>query len=133
MHTEERHPRPFKIVVGTTLGLTPQMGWNDWYSYYEHPTDKDVREAADAMIASGMADYGYQFVDIDDAWARRPGSTDAQIGEPTRDTNGNILPNSRFPSMSELTSYIHSLGLKAGIYSGPGPLTCARFEGILSA
>jgi alpha-galactosidase len=120
--------RPFKIVVGATLGLTPQMGWNDWYSYYEHPTDKDVREAADAMIASGMADYGYQFVDIDDAWARRPGSTDAQIGEPTRDTNGKILPNGRFPSMSELTSYIHSLGLKAGIYSGPGPLTCARFE-----
>jgi alpha-galactosidase len=120
--------RPFKIVVGATLGLTPQMGWNDWYSYYEHPTEKDVREAADAMIASGMADYGYQFVDIDDAWARKPRSTDAQLAEPTRDTNGNILPNGRFPSMSELTSYIHSLGLKAGIYSSPGPLTCAKFE-----
>ncbi len=120
--------RPFKIVVGATLGLTPQMGWNDWYSYYEHPTDKDVREAADAMISSGMADYGYQFVDIDDAWARKPGSSDAQLAEPTRDTDGNILPNGRFPGMSELTSYIHSLGLKAGIYSGPGPLTCAKFE-----
>jgi alpha-galactosidase len=120
--------RPFKIVVGATLGLTPQMGWNDWYSYYEHPTDKDVREAADAMIASGMADYGYQFVDIDDAWARRPGPADSQSADPTRDTDGNILPNDRFPNMSELTSYIHTLGLKAGIYSSPGPLTCARFE-----
>ena len=119
---------PFKIVVGHTLGLTPQMGWNDWYSYYVHPTDADVRQAADAMIASGMADYGYQFVDIDDAWERKPGSTDAQLEGPVRDSNGNILSNSRFPSMHDLTDYIHSRGLKAGIYSGPGPLTCARFE-----
>ena len=120
--------RTFKIMVGDKLGLTPQMGWNGWYTLYDHPTDSDIRKAADAMIASGMADYGYQFVDIDDAWARKPGSTDAELGGQVRDEAGNILPNVRFPSMPSLTQYIHSLGLKAGIYSGPGPLTCAKFE-----
>ncbi len=121
--------RPFRIIVGNTIGLTPQMGWNDWYSYYEHISDRDVRAAAAAMISSGMADYGYQFVDIDDCWARKPGSDDPALNGPARDAQGNILPNSRFPDMSALTAYIHSLGLKAGIYSSPGPLTCAGFEG----
>ncbi|HEX4031020.1 MAG TPA: putative Ig domain-containing protein [Terracidiphilus sp.] len=120
--------RPFKVVVGDTIGLTPQMGWNDWYTFYAHPTDSLVRKAADAMVASGMADFGYQYVDMDDAWERKPGSTDEQLGGPPRDANGNILPNAYFPNMPSLTAYIHSLGLKAGIYSGPGPLTCARFE-----
>jgi alpha-galactosidase len=120
--------RPFKIVVGGTIGLTPQMGWNDWYTFYAHPTDSLIRKSADAMVASGMADFGYQYVDMDDAWERKPGSTDEQLGGPPRDANGNILPNAHFPDMPALTAYIHSLGLKAGIYSGPGPLTCARFE-----
>lgn len=121
--------RRFRIVVGDNIGLTPQMGWNDWYTYYDHITDRDVRAAADAMIASGMADYGYQFVDIDDCWARKPGSDNKDLMGPARDSHGNILPNERFPDMSALTGYIHSLGLKAGIYSSPGPLTCAHFEG----
>jgi alpha-galactosidase len=120
--------RSFKIVVGDTIGLTPQMGWNDWYSYYEHVTEDDIRTAAAAMISSGMADYGYQFVDIDDCWARKPSSNDPAINGTPRDPEGNILPNDRFPDMPALTAYIHSLGLKAGIYSGPGPLTCAHFE-----
>ena len=58
--------RSFKIVVGNQLGLTPQMGWNGWYTLYARPTDTDVRKATDAMLASGMADYGYQFVNLDD-------------------------------------------------------------------
>ena len=72
--------RSFEIVVGDQLGLTPQMGWNGWYTLYERPTDSDIRRAADAMVASGMAEYGYQFVDIDDGWARKPGSSDATFG-----------------------------------------------------
>ncbi|MGD0910874.1 MAG: putative Ig domain-containing protein [Terracidiphilus sp.] len=120
--------RPLKIVVGDTIGLTPQMGWNDWYSYYEHITDSDIRTAASAMISSGMADFGYQYVDIDDCWARKPGSNDPALMGPTRDAQGNIVPNSRFPDMAALTNYIHSLGLKAGIYSGPGPLTCGGYQ-----
>jgi alpha-galactosidase len=121
--------RPLKIVVGDRIGLTPQMGWNDWYTHYEHITGRDVRDAASAMIASGMADFGYQYVDIDDCWARKPASNDPALKGPARDAQGNILPNERFPDMRALTSYIHSLGLKAGIYTSPGPLTCAGFEG----
>jgi alpha-galactosidase len=123
--------RPFKIVVGDTIGLTPQMGWNDWYTFYEHPTDAVVRKSADAMIASGMADYGYQYIDIDDAWQRKPGARDAATGEPVRDKVGAILPTAHFPDMFALTAYIHSLGLKAGIYTSPGPQTCAGREGSL--
>jgi alpha-galactosidase len=121
--------RQFRIVVGDEIGLTPQMGWNDWYSYTRHITDKVVRAAAAAMISSRMADYGYQYVDIDDCWDRQPASDDPDLKGPTRDAQGNLLPNGRFPDMRALTDYIHSLGLKTGIYSSPGPLTCARFEG----
>ena len=128
-NSQGKTSRSFKIVVGDALGLTPQMGWNDWYTHYDHVSESDIRKAADAMIASGMADYGYQFVDIDDAWQRRPNSTDAAIGMPVRDARGNILPNSRFSDMPGLTAYIHSLGLKAGIYTSPGPTTCAGMEG----
>ena len=119
--------RPLKIVVGDTIGLAPQMGWNDWYTYYDHITERDVRAAAAAMIRSGMADYGYQYVDIDNCWARKPDSDDPALRGPARDAKGEILPNARFPDMRALTAYIHSLGLKAGIYSSPGPLTCAGF------
>jgi len=120
--------RPFKIVAGDTLGLTPQMGWNDWYTHYEHPSDSVIRKAADAMIASGMADYGYQYVDIDDAWERKPASPDPALAGPVRDAQGNILPNRNFPDMAALTGYIHALGLKTGIYTSPGPVTCGKFE-----
>lgn len=121
--------RPIKIAVGDNIGLTPQMGWNDWYTYYDHITDRDVRVSASAMVTSGMADFGYQYVDIDDCWARKPTSKDPALNGPARDAQGNILPNARFPDMRDLTVYIHSLGLKAGIYSSPGPTTCAGFAG----
>ena len=119
--------RPFKLVVGDLLALTPPMGWNDWYSFYSRITDKDIREAADAMIASGMADFGYQYVDIDDCWMRRPGSDDPALGGEQRSATGAILPNDHFPDMKALTAYIHARGLKAGLYTGPGPLTCGRY------
>ena len=119
--------RPFKLVVGDTLALTPPMGWNDWYTYYNRITDKVIRAAADAMIASGMADFGYQYVDIDDCWMRKPNSEDPALGGTQRSATGAILPNDRFPDMNGLTAYIHERGLKAGIYTGPGPLTCGRF------
>ena len=124
-----RTSRRFTIRVGRKLGLTPQMGWNGWYTFYDHVTDGDIRKAADAMVSSGMADYGYQFIDIDDAWERKPESDIPDLMRPLRDEKGNILPNRRFPDMKDLTEYIHSRGLKAGIYSSPGPLTCGGFTG----
>jgi alpha-galactosidase len=121
--------RPLKIVAGDTLALTPPMGWNDWYTHYGRITDKLMRQGADAMIASGMADFGYQYVNIDDCWMVKPGARDPELGGEPRDELGAIRPNRRFPDMKALTDYIHAKGLKAGIYTSPGPLTCAGFTG----
>jgi alpha-galactosidase len=119
--------RPFKIVCGDTLSLTPSMGWNDWYAYYDHVTDKLLREAADVMVSKGMADVGYQYVDVDDCWSNTQNNPDPKRVGPFRDAQGNIVPNKYFPDMKALTDYIHSRGLKAGIYTSPGPTTCAGF------
>lgn len=121
--------RTFKIVVGDTLALTPPMGWNHWYTHYTRITDQLMREAADVMISSGMADAGYQYVNIDDCWMVKPDSTDPMLGGPPRGPDGAMLPNKHFPDMKALTDYIHAKGLKAGLYTSPGPLTCARFAG----
>jgi alpha-galactosidase len=88
-----------------------------------------MRRAADQMIATGMADYGYEYVNIDDCWMVKPGAKDADLGGPARDANGRLLPNKRFPDMKGMVDYIHEKGLKAGTYISPGPLTCAGFEG----
>ena len=130
LHAANRHgksSRPFKLVVGDLLALTPPMGWNDWYSYYSRITDRVIRDAADAMIASGMADFGYQYIDMDDCWMRKPGSGDPALGGEQRGPTGAILPNGHFPDMRALTAYIHARGLKAGLYTGPGPLTCGGY------
>ena len=117
--------RPFKIVCGDTIALTPHMGWNSWYVWENHVTDRIMREAADAMVSSGMIDHGYMYVNIDDCWSVKPGSSDSTLlGEP-RDAGGMINSNGRFPDMKALAEYIHSRGLKAGIYTSPGDLTCA--------
>jgi alpha-galactosidase len=121
--------RPLKIIAGDTLALTPPMGWNHWYAHYDRITDKMIREAADAMVSSGMADVGYQYVNIDDCWANAPKNADPLRVGPLRDPQGNILPNRHFPDMKSLTDSIHAKGLKAGIYTSPGPLTCAGFAG----
>ena len=100
-----------------TLAATPPMGWNSWNHFATHVTDADVRAAADAMVASGMRDAGYIYVNIDDTW------------EGQRDAQGNITSNSKFPDMKALSDYVHSKGLKLGIYSSPGPKTCAGYPG----
>jgi alpha-galactosidase len=117
--------RTFKIVCGNTLGLTPQMGWNSWYVWENHVTDKIMREAADAMITTGMIDHGYMYVNIDDCWSVKPTSTDPELNGQPRNKDGNINLNKRFPDMKAMTDYIHSKGLKAGTYTSPGPFTCA--------
>lgn len=93
------------------------MGWNSWNHFGAEVTEADVRAAADAMVASGMRDAGYVYVNVDDSW------------EGERDSQGNIHSNSRFPDMKALADYIHAKGLKFGIYSSPGPKTCAGYEG----
>jgi alpha-galactosidase len=119
----------FKIVCGETLALTPHMGWNSWYVWEGHVTDKIMRDAADAMASSGMINHGYQYVNIDDCWAVKPGATDPALGGEPRDAQGKVNANQRFPDMKALTDYIHAKGLKAGIYTSPGPTTCAGHTG----
>jgi len=119
----------FTIKAGPTLALTPPMGWNSWYIYYSRVSDSILRRAADKMIESGMADFGYQYVNIDDCWAVRLNSSDPEIGGEVRHADGSLRPNKRFPDMKALTDYVHDKGLKTGIYATPGPKTCAGYTG----
>ena len=110
--------RTLKIVAGQhKLALTPPMGWNSWNAWGCAVDAEKVRSAAESMIKTGLAAHGYQHVNIDDCW------------EAERDENGEIQTNEKFPDMKGLADYVHSLGLKLGIYSSPGPKTCAGFEG----
>lgn len=113
----------FCIVAGDTLALTPPMGWNSWYIHYNRVSEAVMKQAADQMIATGMADYGYQYVNIDDCWMKKKGDV------PYSDDNGAVLPNAKFPDMKDLADYIHAKGLKAGLYTSPGPWTCGGYVG----
>lgn len=99
------------------LARTPPMGWSTWYAFGCHATDSKVRAEAKAMVTSGMKAAGYTYVNIDDCWQGK------------RDAKGFIHPNSNYPDMKALAEYVHNLGLKLGIYSSPGPKTCAGYEG----
>ena len=90
------------------LALTPPMGWNSWNCWADAVSDAKVRAAADAMVQSGLAAHGFQYVNIDDCW------------EAKRDANGEIHTNEKFPDMKALADYVHGKGLKLGIYSSPG-------------
>ena len=95
------------------LAPTPPMGWSTWNHFHHDISDALVRKQADALVASGMRDAGYVYVHIDGGW------------QGYRDSAGVLHPNSSFPDMKALGDYIHSKGLKFGMYSGPGPQSCA--------
>ncbi len=101
------------------VAQTPPMGWNSWNYFEAKVDDKGVRAAADELVASGMKDAGYIYVNIDDTW------------EGQRDASGLLHTNSKFPDMKALADYVHSKGLKIGIYSGPGTKTCAGYPASL--
>jgi alpha-galactosidase len=114
----------FKIVCGDRIALTPPMGWNSWNCFANAVSDKRVRLAADAFVKSGLINHGWSYINIDDFWENNPGSSDSALKGEARDNDGFINTNKRFPDMKALGDYIHSKGLKMGIYSSPGPLTC---------
>jgi alpha-galactosidase len=99
---------------GLGLARTPPMGWNSWNHFRCKVTDAIIRAQADAMASNGMKAAGYEYINIDACWQ----------GE--RDAKGVIHSNEHFPDMKALGNYIHSKGLKFGIYSSPGPLTCGE-------
>ena len=107
------------LAQGEGLARTPPMGWNSWNHFECKVTATDVRSAADAIAANGMKAAGYIYVNIDDCWQGK------------RDEKGVLHPNEKFPDMKGLADYVHNKGLKVGIYSSPGPKTCAGFEGSL--
>jgi alpha-galactosidase len=109
--------RRLRIVAGDhKLSQTPALGWNSWNVWAGAVDGSKVRAAADAMLKSGLASRGFQYVNIDDTW------------EAGRDSQGDIQSNAKFPDMKGLCDYVHSKGLKIGIYSSPGPKTCANYE-----
>ncbi|MGA2032894.1 MAG: NPCBM/NEW2 domain-containing protein [Thermoguttaceae bacterium] len=109
--------RSLTIVGGVhKLALTPPLGWNSWNCWASAVSADKVRAAADAMVRSGLAAHGFQYVNIDDCW------------EGGRDAQGEIRTNQKFPDMKALADYVHGRGLKLGIYSSPGPKTCAGYD-----
>ncbi|MGA2329777.1 MAG: alpha-galactosidase [Bryobacteraceae bacterium] len=114
-------PITYLVLFGATLpaldnGLakTPPMGWNSWNKFGCNVSEDLIKQEADAMVKTGMKDAGYQYIVIDDCW------------QVSRDPDGNIVPDAkRFPSgMKALADYVHSLGLKFGLYSDAGTATC---------
>jgi alpha-galactosidase len=108
-------PPPLHTVPDNGLAKTPPMGWNSWNLFAGRIDDQTVRTMADALVSSGMRDAGYIYLNIDDTW------------QGVRDAQGNLQSNHKFPDMKALADYVHSKGLKLGIYSGPGPRTCAGY------
>ncbi|WP_410670056.1 glycoside hydrolase family 27 protein [Amycolatopsis sp. cmx-4-68] len=114
---------PAATAAPGSPALTPPLGWNSWNSFGCGVSETAVRQAADAMVSSGMRDAGYQYVVVDDCWF-----------DPQRDAQGALRASpSKFPSgMKALGDYIHAKGLKFGIYQVPTDRTCAQRGGTYS-
>ncbi|KAK4280527.1 hypothetical protein QN277_012144 [Acacia crassicarpa] len=117
LSTQLYHRLIRRQLVENGLGLTPPMGWNSWNHFQCNINEEMIRETADAMVSTGLADLGYQYINLDDCWA-----------ELDRDSEGNMVPKaSKFPSgIKALADYVHSKGLKMGIYSDAGNQTCSK-------
>jgi len=116
--------KKFRIVCGDQIALTPPMGWNSWNCFAGAVSEERVKRAADAMVKSGLINHGWTYINVDDFWQNHRDSKDPTLHGEFRNAQGVIVPNSRFPDMKGMADYIHSLGLKAGLYSSPGPWTC---------
>ncbi|KAL6643363.1 hypothetical protein ACP70R_019028 [Stipagrostis hirtigluma subsp. patula] len=106
-----------RAALENGLGRTPQMGWNSWNHFHRNINEEIIRQIADAMVDSGLAKLGYQYINIDDYWAAYD-----------RDSQGNLVANaSTFPSgITALADYVHGKGLKLGIYGDAGTRTCGK-------
>ena len=104
---------PLRDVPQDNLAPTPPMGTG----ILVVPSDAEVRKVADEMVANGMRDAGYVYIQIDEGWQGR------------RDAQGNVHANENFPDMKALADYVHSKGLKLGLYSSPGPAACYGYAG----
>lgn len=110
----------FTIVVGDKIALTPPMGWNSWNCWGLSVSQEKVISSAKAIIDKGLADFGYAYINVDDAWEAAKRNADGTIGT-----------NEKFPDMKGLGDWLHSHGLKFGIYSSPGDRTCGGYLGSI--
>lgn len=110
----------FTLKVGDLIALTPPMGWNSWNCWGLSVSQDKVMASANALMDKGLADYGYCYMNIDDGWEA-----------PYRNDDGTIAVNEKFPDMKALGDWLHERGLKFGIYSSPGDLTCGGYLGSL--
>lgn len=108
---------PLVPLAPDGLAATPPMGWSSWNAFGARIDDATIRAMADALVASGLRDAGYVYVNIDDGW------------QGARGRDGALHANARFPDMKALADYVHARGLRLGLYSSPGPRTCAGYEG----
>jgi alpha-galactosidase len=111
-----------KIVIGNQIALTPPMGWNSWNCWGLSVDQEKILASARVFKEKGLMDHGWTYINIDDGWEIKGDSP-----LPKRDPRGNILTNEKFKDMKGLGDSIHALGLKFGIYSSPGPLTCGGY------
>lgn len=109
-------------ALGNGLALTPQMGFNDWNAYGCNVSESLIKNTAQAMHTNDMQAAGYSYVNIDDCWMTH-----------SRDSGGRLVPDPvKFPDGIKGTAdYVHSLGLKLGIYEDAGTATCAGYPGSL--
>lgn len=114
--------REFELLFGEQIALTPQMGWNSWNAWGLSVDQAKVIASARTFREKGLIDHGWSYINIDDGWEVK-----GDDPRPKRDSLGNIIVNEKFPDMKALGDSIHSLGLKFGIYSSPGPLTCGGY------
>jgi alpha-galactosidase len=121
--------REFRISAGSTISLTPPLGWNSWNCWADAVDAGKVKAAADAMVNTGLINHGWTYINIDDCWAIKPCSDNPLTSGEERDNNDMVNANKKFPDMNELSNYVHGKGLKIGIYSSPGPTTCAGYTG----
>jgi alpha-galactosidase len=124
--------RKLRVECGDRIALTPAMGWNSWNCFAQEVSADKVKRAADAMVKSGLINHGWTYINVDDFWQNHRDSKDQSLRGKFRDEAGNIIPNSRFVDMKGLADYVHSLGLKIGLYSSPGPWTCGGCAGSYS-
>ena len=110
-----------KIVIGDTIALTPPIGWNGWNAWESHLDREKVLASANAMVEKGLRDHGWSYVNIDDTWQGIRSGPDTAL-----------QPNEKFPDIKGMVDHIHSLGLKAGIYSTPYMASYGGYVGASS-
>ena len=110
--------KELKIKIGDTIALTPPIGWNGWNSWARNIDKEKVISSANAMVNKGLKNHGWTYINIDDTWqGQRGGKFNA------------IQPNEKFPDFDKMIKYVHSLGLKIGLYSTPWISSYAGYSG----